>query len=198
MGDGNVNDSNKMYVRGYVNNILTYMLVDTGSSLSIMNKYIFDDINLANNIKLEPRTGNLHGIDNGSVKVLGIAQNLSVRVCTSEQGKPYATFTDSFVVCEGIAVECLLGTNFQRRYGAVIDTQRDVMSLTNAAQISTHAIVSNSYNTTPVPVYITDERTVHARSQRFVTCTLDQQQSDSAADWQDVTHVTFAPAPADA
>lgn len=61
-----IEDEHVMYVRGYVNGVLIYSLIDTGSVASIMHKDVFDELCVARNMNFSlPPDGNLCGIAMG-------------------------------------------------------------------------------------------------------------------------------------
>lgn len=72
-----------MHVRGYVNGVLLFSLIDTGSVVSIMHKDVFDELFVARNMNLSPPPdGNLCGIYHGKVRIVGLAENVSVQYVT--------------------------------------------------------------------------------------------------------------------
>jgi hypothetical protein len=183
-----------MYVKGYINGILVYSLMDTGSVVSIMNKDVFDKLCAVQNIALSPPPdGHLRGVGQGRVEVLGLAENVPVQLCKADGRGEQIAFSDDFLVCDGIATDCLMGTRFQRKYRARIDADSCTLILDNGITPSKHALVKRNGNTDPVAVYVQEEYFIPARSQCFLRCCLSGEQSDLKRDWHLAQQVLFTP-----
>ena len=84
--DGKSTHIHSTYVRGYVNGTFNYILMDTGSSISVISKTFFDFINDNQFLMLTEYDGNVHGITNDTINMLGLAEvhyNYVVRMLNS-------------------------------------------------------------------------------------------------------------------
>lgn len=131
-----------IYVSCRVNGVLIHSLVDTGSIISIMHKHVFDECCAECNITLSsPPNGNLRGIDHGKMRILGVAKNMPIQLCNANGKGERITVSDDFLICEGVAVDCMMGTRFQQKYRAQIDAEKRILTLNNGVTISKHALV---------------------------------------------------------
>ena len=81
--DGKSTHKHSTYVRGFVNGTLNYILMDTGSSISVISKTFFDFINDNQSLMLTEYDGNVHGITNDTINVLGPAE-VPLQLCSKD------------------------------------------------------------------------------------------------------------------
>ena len=60
-----------MYLRGYDNGILAYVMFDTGSVSSMMSKNFYNWINKIQPVELKKPEGQIYGITSDCVDILG-------------------------------------------------------------------------------------------------------------------------------
>jgi hypothetical protein len=179
---------NHIYVRGYINECLNYMIVDTGSVVSLISKNLFDKINSENLLLVEPMQDNLRGVTNDAINIIG-AVNISVRLV----GGSNCILSNEFLIADGIAPECLLGLNFLNKYNAKIDMTNKKLIINSYDQTFKHNLVNKPYNDMPVPVYLVYKQTVKAFTQMFVIVRFSADDCDIDDDWNSVEEVIYAP-----
>ena len=180
-----------MYVRGYVNEMLTYMLVDTGSVHSILSKQFYDAIK-SQPVELRPHNAKVFGVTGDAAKVLGVVE-LPLTFCNKVSNHERMLLNETFMVCEGIEAECILGLSFMSAHKAKVDTDKHVLTLRNGDCTTLHDLVEKDYNTRPVVVSVKGNYVLPARSQCFIACELNPEQCDPDEDWCMVKHVVFTP-----
>jgi hypothetical protein len=158
---GNVNEgeSKCMYVRGYVNNVLSYVMIDTGSTVNIVSKKFLDELNAVEPVQLMPHDGNVYGIADDACTVIGTAK-LTIVLCNQDDNSTRNTFTAKCLVCDNIRMECLLGLDFLLTYAAKIDLPARSLVLTNNFTTTKHELVKNTYQALPVSVFVVGEHII--------------------------------------
>ena len=180
-----------LYVRGYVNHILAYMLVDTGSMTSVISAKFYSCIK-DSNCNLKRIDSEICGITNNRVKTLGIC-SLPIKFCNARDNRPHVKVEHSFHVVEGISVDCLIGLDFLSLYEGNVDILSRMLTLSTNIGMSKHALVEQGFNDQPVPVHVTEQYTIPARSQMLIKGNLSKELCDVYEDWCDVTQVAFTP-----
>ena len=190
--DGKSTHIHSTYVRGYVNGTLNYILMDTGSSISVISKTFFDFINDNQSLMLTEYDGNVHGITNDTINVLGLAK-VPLQLCSKDVKQQRINLIETFHVCEHVATDCLLGIDFMKKYNANINIVTSTLTLNDGFVTTQHELVEKEYNTNPVAVCVSGHHVIPARTQCFVPCNLNLEQCDPDEDWQQVQHVVFTP-----
>jgi hypothetical protein len=63
-----------LYVRGHVNNTLAYILVDTGSQISVISEQFYNLINKRTPVAIRKCNGEISGITNDIASVKGVCK----------------------------------------------------------------------------------------------------------------------------
>ncbi len=98
------------------------------------------------------------------------------------------TFTDTFTVCDGIALDFLVGLRFQRANKAIIDTDACTLTLSDGTLDS-----KQISNTQHVTAHVFERYIIPAHSQSFISCRLDNEQSNPDEDWWGYSPCSFIP-----
>jgi hypothetical protein len=179
------------YVRGYLNEVLTYIMIDSGATVSVISNDYFKWLNKRVCIMLRPTSGNIKGITNVQAKVLGLC-TLKLVITNTNPKKARFACDHTFLVVDGISTDCLIGQDFIEEYGANILSTSRIMTI--AVTNTEHALVQKDFNDSPVPVYVTKKCSIPARSQMFVKCHLNNEAADVNWDWRQVKQVAVTPA----
>jgi hypothetical protein len=99
---------NKLEYSNCTNNVLSYVMIDTGSTVNIVSKKFLDELNAVEPVQLMPHNGNVYGIADDACTVIGTAK-LTIVLCNQDDNSTRNTFTAKCLVCENIRMECLLG-----------------------------------------------------------------------------------------
>ena len=105
--DGKPTHIHRTYVRGYVNGTLNYILMDTGSSISVISKTFFYFIKDNQSLTLTEYDGNVHGITNDTIDVLGLAE-VPLQLCSKDVKQQHINLIEAFHACEHVATDCLV------------------------------------------------------------------------------------------
>ena len=187
----NVNWHN-MYLRGYVNGMLAYIMVDTGSVISMMSKNFYNWINEIQPVELKKHEGQIYGITSDCVDILGTVE-VPIRLCNTDSNQERLQLTYTFIVCEGVATDCLIGLNFLEKYKVKIDVEACTLTLSDGMISSKHELVDKTYHNKPVSVFVAGQHVIPAKTQCFISCELNLEQCDPDEDWRNVQQVVFSP-----
>ena len=144
------------------------------------------------NCKLKQIDSEIRGITNNRAKTLGIC-TLPIKFCNARNNRPHVKVEHSFYVIEGISVDCLIGLDFLSLYEGNVDIVSRMLTLNTNIGMSRHALVGQEYNNQPVPVHVTKQYTIPARSQMLIKGCLSKELCDVYEDWCDVTQVAITP-----
>ena len=190
VGDGKISS---LYARGYVQKVLVYLNVDTGSTLSLMSKEFYDymcQVNSNFTFELKPVKSVLRGITNNTLNVLGMV-TLDIRLTNKDDC--FIEYSHDFIVADNCAAHCLLGVDFFEKYNAKIDLPARKLALDNGRVITKYPLVDKPYQDSPVSVNLADIYVIKPGTQQFVQCRLNHSECDINDDWEDVKHVVFTP-----
>lgn len=93
-------------------------LLDSGAGTSCLNA------NLVQHMQLDPVEVVLRTADNSILNAVGTVSGLRVMIQN-------VIFPTDFVIVEGLAVQCILGTSFCKQYGVVIDYKQEEVSISS-------------------------------------------------------------------
>ena len=95
-------------------------------------------------------------------------------------------------MCEGIATDYLIGLNLLEKYEVKIYVEACTFTLSDGMRSSQLELVDKMYHSKPVSVFIDGQHVIPAKTQCFISCELNMEQSDPEEDWQDVQQVVFS------
>ena len=105
-------------------------MVDTGSVISMMSKNSYNWINEIQPVELKQREGQIYGITSDCVDILGTVEIL-IRLCNTNSNQERFQISYTFIVCEGVVTDCLIGLNFVEKYKVKTDFEACTLTLSN-------------------------------------------------------------------
>ena len=118
-----INPASSPCITACVKNKIVKCMVDTGATVSLFKKMAWSQLEGVN-CSLAPWEGHkLVGVEGSPVSVCGVS--------TLQLDIAGTTFVSDFVVVDMLGVDCIVGSDFLKKYGGVIDLSKNTLQFRN-------------------------------------------------------------------
>ena len=118
-----INPASSPCIIACVKNKIVKCMVDTGATVSLVKKTAWSQLEGVN-CSLAPWEGHkLVGVEGSPVSVCGVS--------TLQLDIAGTTFVSDFVVVDMLGVDCIVGSDFLKKYGGVIDLSKNTLQFRN-------------------------------------------------------------------